>query len=788
MISQKNGIFNLSTRNTTYLFALRESGHLEHLYYGSHIKERSIELQALNSKALFPMGTSTLYSESTKNLNLNILKQEISTPGKGDFRNPSTVISYNGGMTTLDFLYVRHQIAKGKITTKSLPSSYANGEECETLQITLKDKELPIRIILSYSVFEDSDVITRKTTVYNDSEATITVQKLASMQLDFNDNDYDFITFDGAWARERHITRRALTTGTIVNDTRLGVSSASHNPCVFLARKDCTELRGECIATNLIYSGNHKESVEVSDFNQTRLLTGINDDTFSWTLTPGDKFETPEAITTFSKQGLSGASRNLHYFTNNNIVRGYWKNRPRPILVNNWEATYFNFNDKKLLKLAKKAQEVGAELFVLDDGWFGARDDDKSSLGDWVVNTQKLRGGLGQFSEKIHNMGMFFGLWVEPEMISRNSNLFDNHPEWAIIIPGRDPSVGRNQFILDLTNTDVIDYLEEALTKIFQYSEVDYVKWDMNRVFSDLYSSLGHTYNYGEFYHRYVLGLYELLTRLTKTFPKILFESCASGGNRFDLGMLCYMPQTWTSDCTDAYERVLIQEGTSCGYPLSSMGCHVSASPNHQTLRRTDIETRFNVACFGNLGYELDLTALSQVELDIIKEQISFYKQYRTTLQFGTFVRLETMSSTHKRARWAVMNRDKSEIIVLDYKEKAQANPPFEILKVEIANPNYMYEMFNRPQRIDIALFGDMIKQMAPISIKEGSKKEDIANQLIHLSSEITHHFLGGDLLINAGIQLSQVFGGLGYDPIHTRAMGDNGSRLYVIKRSELED
>jgi alpha-galactosidase len=783
VISQKNGIFNLSTKNTTYLFALRKSGHLEHLYYGPYIKDKSIELEALECKAIFPMGISTLYNEDTNNLNFNILKTEISTPGKGDYRTPSTVISYNGGMTTLDFIYKRHQIINGKPTSFELPASYATPTTCQTLQITMKDKELPIRLVLSYSVFENSDVISRKTTVYNDSQSVITIQSLASMQIDLDDNDYDLITFDGAWARERHITRRPLSVGTIVNDTRMGVSSASHNPCIYLARKDCTEISGECIATNLVYSGNHKESIEVNDFNQTRILTGINDQTFNWSLQSGDSFETPEAISTYSLQGLSGASRNLHYFVNNHIVRGYWKNRPRPILVNNWEATYFDFNSAKLLKLAGKAKEVGAELFVLDDGWFGNRNDDQSSLGDWSVNTQKLRGGLGQLSSKIHNMGMMFGLWVEPEMISRNSNLFDKHPDWAIMIPGREPSVGRHQFILDLTNPEVRDYLEEELTKIFQLSRVDYVKWDMNRVFSDIHSSLANTYNYGEFYHRYILGLYEILTKLRDTFPKILFESCASGGNRFDLGMLCYMPQTWTSDCTDAYERVLIQEGTSCGYPLSAMGCHVSTAPNHQTLRKTDIETRFNVACFGNLGYELDLTKIHQSQLDIITEQIGFYKQYRETLQFGTFVRLETMSSTNKRARWVVMNKDKSELLVLDYKEKAQANPPFEKLKVEVANPNYHYELFNRPQRIDISMFGDMINNMAPLNIKEGSKSEEIANKLLHLNCEITHHRIGGDLLMYAGINLNQEFGGLGYNQIQSRALGDNGSRIYVIKR-----
>lgn len=787
MISQKNGIFNLSTKNNTYLFTITKRGHLEHLYYGARLNESFIDIKTLRVKNFFPMGCSTIYDENEKTLNMNIFKSEISTPGKGDYRYPSTIINYNNGMNTLDFFYVRHQIQNGTSSlSNELPHSIGNYENCKTLTITMKDKELPIRLELKYSVFDECDIISRSVIVHNDSEAKITIKSLSSLQLDLDDNDYDLITFDGAWGRERHINRRALTTSTIINDSKSGVSSASHNPCIYLARKNCSEISGECIATNLIYSGNHKESIEVNEYNQTRLLTGINDYNFSWTLKPGERFISPEAIMSYSLQGLSGASRNLHFFINNHIVRGYWKNRPRPVLLNNWEATYFNFTNTKLVKLAKKAKQVGVELFVLDDGWFGSRNDDKSSLGDWSVNTSKLRGGLAQLSSKIHEMGLLFGLWVEPEMVSRNSNLFDNHPEWAIMIPGRDPSVGRNQFILDLTNKDVRDYLEDSLTKIFQYGEVDYVKWDMNRVFSDIYSSSNNGYNYGEFLHRYILGLYELLNKLTTKFPKVLFESCASGGNRFDLGMLCYMPQSWTSDCTDAYERVLIQEGTSCGYPLSSIANHVSNSPNHQTLRKSDIETRFNVACFGNLGYELDLTELDDNQIQIIKEQISFYKQYRNTLQFGTFVRLETMNNSKTRARWAVVNYDRSEILVLDYKDKSHANPPFEVLKVEVANTNYYYEIFNRPQRIDISVFGDRIRQFSPIILKEGTKKEALANKIIHLSCEVFHHQVGGDLLKYAGIQLNQEFGGLGYDNINTRLLGDNGSRIYIIKQIKL--
>lgn len=786
MITQKNGIFNLSSNNTTYLISITKNKHLEHLYYGSHLNEDSISKLALTPNITSPLGTATLYEED-KNENLNVLRQEISTPGKGDYRDSSIVLSYNEGMTTLDLIFSGYKILLGKPRVFSgLPESYGTKEECDTLEIILKDKELPIKVTLYYSVFKNSDVIVRKTIVQNDSKANITIEKLASLQLDLNDSDYDLITFDGAWARERHITRRAITRGKIVNESRTGVSSASHNPCIYLAKKSCDYLQGECYATNLVYSSNHKESVEVNDYNQTRLLTGINDSTFKWILLAGDRFVTPEAILTYSQSGFNGISKNFHSFINQNIVRGEWKNRIRPILVNNWEATYFHFNDKKLLKLAKEAKDIGAELFVLDDGWFGVRDNDECSLGDWQVNTTKLKGGLRELSNDIHKMGLLFGLWVEPEMISRNSNLFDKHPDWAIMIPGRAPSVGRHQFILDLTNHAVIDYLEIALTKIFKLGNVDYIKWDMNRVFSDIYSSNRKINNFGEFYHRYILGLYDLLTRLVKTFPNILFESCASGGNRFDLGMLCYMPQTWTSDCTDTYERTFIQEGTYCGYPLSTMGCHVTTSPNHQTLRKTDLDSRFNVAAFGNLGYELDLINLTKDQKDTIKDQILFYKRFRTTLQYGTIAIIKSIFDNNNDATWAVMNRDKSEIIVLDFVGRVHPNQHPKLLRIPVVNEEYTYDIFNRQQQISLKSFGSLINHVSPIEITEGSNTEKIATKIIHLSSEISHYKVTGELLAKAGIFLNQEFGGLGYDDINTKVIYDNGSRLYVIKKSEV--
>ncbi len=785
MINEKNGVFTLSSTNTTYIFQANKNEQLEHLYYGSHLNEASINAKLLSTKYMQNAGTSTLYEEDSE-LNLGLMKQEVSTPGKGDFREPFAKISYNGGMTTLDFVFDSYEIVSAKAKTfYALPESYGSREEADTLRVTLKDKELDIKLIITYGVFSLCDVITRKAELFNYAKKNITIERLSSLQLDIDQDDFDLITFDGAWARERHINKRALTPGIVINDSKLGASSATHNPLIYISEKGCSEFSGKCYATNLIYSGNHKEVVEVTPYNQTRILTGINDSTFKWILHPNERFSTPEAIMSYSDKGFSSISRNFHYFANNNIVRGYWKNKERPVLVNSWEAFYFDFDDTQVVKLAKKAKEIGAELFVLDDGWFGDRNDDTSSLGDWQVNTSKLSEGLGNISSKIHKMNMLFGIWVEPEMISKNSNLYDKHPDWAIIIPGRKPSVGRNQFILDLSRDDVISYLEEALSNIFLLGEVDYVKWDFNRVFSDFYSSNAEISNMGEFLHRYYLGLYKLLDRLTRKFPKILFESCASGGNRYDLGMLSFMPQNWTSDCTDVYERLFIQEGTSFGYPLSAMTNHVSASPNHQTLRVSDIESRFNVAAIGNLGYEIDLNTISGNELEQVKEQIIFYKRYRKTLQFGTLARIDKMSTNKERAVWAVMNNDKSEIIVLDFRTRTISNPPLERLQIPIVDNEAFYEVFNRAQKFDLSVFGDLIYHFLPSNLLKGKAVEEIS-KIMQLNSEITHHRVYGEFLSKAGLILNQEYGGTGFVNEVTRVLGDYGSRLYVLKKLEI--
>ena len=781
-MARQNGIIRLDGRNTTYLIRINENGILENLYYGRKLRE-DIAPEALFQKRTVGIGTGVAYSEKEDMLFLQTACLETSTPGKGDFRSPAVVIEYdddngNKGMTTLDFVYKAHRVLAGKPENKALSAcSYADDpNEATTVQIQLQDRKLPIVMQLDYTIFYGCDVIARSCTIVNRTDKPITIRNLASLQLDLPDAEWNIVSFDGAWAREREITRRRLENGITEISSNCGVSGAYHNPAIFLERPDCTARYGECYAFNLIYSGNHREIIEKSPFGQTRVQTGINPQTFSWTLKPGKEFTTPEAVMTFSAFGNDSASVNMHVFVNKHIVRGAWKFRERPVLCNNWEATYFNFTESRIVELARSAKELGVELFVLDDGWFGRRDNDRTSLGDWFVNTKKLPDGITKLANRIHDMDMMFGIWVEPEMISRNSRLFDEHPDWAIMIPGRDPSVGRNQFILDLTRKDVRDYLVNVMAGVFNVSRADYVKWDMNRIFSDLHSAA--SINMGEFFHRYVMGLYDIFSRLTKAFPKVLFEGCASGGNRFDLGILCFMPQIWTSDNSDALCRTAIQDGTSYAYPVSSMGAHVSAIPNHQTLRRTDIESRFNVAAFGVLGYEMDLGALNPQEKQIVREQIAFYKQHRALFQYGRFYRLESGGNT---VRWLVANSDFSEMIVLDFQVLNRSNIGPQVLRIPFARPEFDYEIRPRDQKVFISQFGSLINMVSPVHIDSEGRLGKAIDKRVTLTAK-EGYVVSGDILAYGGIRLSPQFSGTGMSA-DTRVLGDFGSRMYHIFR-----
>ena len=774
---QKSRIIRLDGRNTTYMILVDGTGHLEHLYYGRKLRDDAVAAPLISKRP--PVGTAVGYSEKNPQLFLDTLCLETSTPGKGDFRTPAVVAEYADGLTTLDFIYVKHRIVRGKPPVPGLTAqSYAQStDDVSTLQIQLKDRALPILLQLNYTIYRDCDVIARSCIITNGTEGTLTIRNLASLQLDLSDSDWNIVSFDGAWARERNITRRHLENGITEISSTCGVSSAFHNPAIFLERPDCTSDRGECYAFNLIYSGNHREIIEKSPFGLTRFQSGINPQTFTWKLAPGKEFTAPEAVMTYSFSGNGGASSNMHSFVNNHIVRGTWKLRERPVLCNNWEATYFNFSESKIMEIAKAAKDLGVELFVLDDGWFGQRDNDTTSLGDWFVNTRKLPNGITRLSDNIHKMGLMFGIWVEPEMVSRMSLMFDKHPDWAIMIPGRDPSVGRNQFILDYTRSDVRDHIVEAMSEVFRLSRADYVKWDMNRIFSDIHST--ESYFKGEFSHRYVMGLYDVMSRLTKAFPRILFEGCASGGNRFDLGILCFMPQIWTSDDTDALCRTKIQEGTSYAYPLSAMGAHVSASPNHQTLRKTAIDSRFNVSVFGVLGYELDLSTLTARDKQAVEEQIAYYKRHRALFQYGRFYRLP---SEPNRVRWAVSNSDFSEMMVLDFQILNQPDIGQEVLRVPFARPDFDYVVKAKEQKISLGQFGSLINMVSPVHVKTDGKLHKVIDNNITLKNPDEYQIVSGDVLAYGGIRLCPQFSGTGFSS-GTRVLGDFGSIIYHIVR-----
>jgi len=532
-----------------------------------------------------------------------------------------------------------------------------------------------------------------------------------------------------------------LRTGIYVNDSKTGTSSSRHNPFVMLIKNNCDEQQGVCYAFNLIYSGCHSEICEVTYQGKTRLLTGINPSSFNWVLEAGESFFTPEAVLCYSDGGLNQLSQNLHDFVNNYIVRGYWQKRERPVLINNWEATDFDFNQAKLIKLAKEAASLGIELFVLDDGWFGKRNNDKSSLGDWYVNEKKLPEGISGLASEINKLGLMFGLWVEPEMINEDSELYRSHPDWIIHTPGRKPSYGRNQFVLDLTLPEVRRFISDTMAQVFSQAKIQYIKWDMNRNLSDMYSGALSPERQGEFMHRYVLGLYEILEELTARFPEILFESCASGGNRFDLGMLCYMPQTWT------------------------------------------IETRFNVASFGVLGYELDLTVLFHFDKAAIKEQVKFYKKHRRLLQFGRFYRLSEPLDKDK-VLWLCVAEDKKTAIAGLFQGSAKVGLGYDVLRTDGLEDKELYKVSGRKQYISVKAFGNLVNRVLPVKIRGDGVVHTMLSSRYMFGMVKESYQAGGDLLNNCGIKLIQQFSGTGYNE-NIRILSDYGSRLYIIASME---
>ena len=780
--NEKDQHFHLSCSQYSYLIQVLPSGHLAHLYFGSLLKSME-SAESLLIKHKIEVGSQILYDQEDRTYNLNLAQLELSTYGKGDFRDPMFHFRLPDGSRISDFKYVSHIILPSKPDFPEMPQTFGKESDCETLKITVEDAVAKLQIDLYYTVFTAIGILTRRAVIHNQNDTTIMIEKALSVQIDFDEHNFDLMSLDGAWIRERHIHHRNLTNGIVKIDSKRGISSSDHNPFIALTRPNTTESNGVCYGFSLIYSGNFEATAEVNPHGSLRFLMGINSFDFYWNLEANQSFVTPEVVLSYSESGLSKLSQNFHELIKHHIVPPHWQEKDRPILINNWEATYFDFKERKLLNLARNAKKLGIELFVLDDGWFGERNDDTSSLGDWIVNKKKLPSGIVGLAKKINRIGLDFGIWVEPEMVNPYSNLYRLHPDWAIQHPLRKASLGRNQLILDLSRSDVRDYLVNILSDLFASANISYVKWDMNRSFSDVFSASLDAKHQGEFFHRYVLGLYDILHRLTQQFPNILFESCASGGNRFDMGMLYYMPQTWTSDNTDGIERVFIQYGTSVAYPISSMGAHVSQSPNAQTLRSTPIETRFNTAAFGLLGYELDLTKLSAFDRKIIKKQVSYYKIHRHLFQFGDFHRL-TNPFENNSCSWMVTSKSKDEAILGTYQLLSKPNGGAEKLAITGLNPDYRYVIKTRPQFFNLRMFGDLIRHALPIRLKShGFLFNALSNHYL-MPSEVDEIEIEGDVLSAFGFVPKQPFIGTGYNQ-DIRLLGDFGSRLYHIKRKE---
>jgi alpha-galactosidase len=683
--------FHLYNEEISYIMKLLKNGHLGQLYFGSRVPETR-DYSYLLEMHHRPM--TSYVDEGDLYFSLGHLKQEYPVYGTTDFRYPAVEILQSNGSRITDFQYVSHSIMKGKPMLNGLPATYTESDsEAETLEIVLRDHLIEVEIHLYYTIFSDLNAISRSVRICNTGSCEMDLTRAMSLCLDLPDSDYQWVQFSGAWSRERYVKTRHLEQGVQSINSNRGNSGHEHNPFLMLKRPNTDEYMGEVLGFSLVYSGNFEIQAEIDTFDVTRILMGINPFGFTWHLEPGEEFQTPEAVMVYSNQGMNHMSQTFHQLFKTRLARGTWRDKERPILLNSWEATYFDYDEDKLVEIAKSAGNAGIELFVLDDGWFGSRNNDKQGLGDWTPNMTKLKHGISGLSKRIKNeCNILFGLWFEPEMVNKDSDLYRAHPDWIITAPGRKSSHGRNQFVLDFSRKEVVDHIYGQMEVLLSQADISYIKWDMNRCITECYSSAWPANRQGEVFHRYLLGVYDLLERLTSRFPHILLESCASGGGRFDPGMLFYAPQGWISDDSDAVERLKIQYGTSFCYPVSSMGAHVSAVPNHQLFRNVPLETRANVAYFGSFGYELALDKLTEKEQDEIREQIGFVKQYRGILHSGTFYRLLSPFQGNI-VSWMVVSKDKKDAIVGYYKVLNDVNCPYRRLKLQGLNPDLNYEI-----------------------------------------------------------------------------------------------
>ena len=755
MITVKHGVFHLQNERSSYLFRVRD-GFLEHLHFGARVS--ASDADALAVRPGCGWGDSTLYREGSNANCLDILPLEWSGCGRGDYRESPVELAQNGLPISTEFRYTGCEALK-----TPLPSALPASRGQATLAVYLEDSAAKLRLTLLYGVLPT--VFTRRAILENCGDAPVSIRKLMSSCADLP-GDWTLHTFSGGWIAEMQHTETPVTMARSCLESTTGASSSRANPGFLLAAPNATETGGEVCGFNLLYSGSHYLSAQKSLQGLTRVMQGISPANFSWELAPGGRFETPEAVMAWSDAGFGGITDCFGRYVNEALIPPYWKNRPRPIVYNSWEGCMFDFTEAKLLRLGKLAKQLGCELFVLDDGWFGTRDSDTSSLGDYSVNAKKLPNGLKGLGEKLNAIGLQFGLWFEPESVSPDSELYRRHPDWALHDDlGREDLLGRHQLLLDLTKQEVRDYIVERVGGILDSAPISYVKWDMNR----------HSCALGAKQHAFVLGLYDVLRRIFEPRPEILLESCSSGGNRFDCGMLYFSPQIWCSDDTDPVERLRIQQSLSYLYPPSTFGAHVSASPHAQTLRATPLSTRGNVSLFGCLGYELDLTELLPVEQAEIRAQIEFYKAHRRTLQYGRFTRGRTDGGG---AVWQAQTREETVAGVFHGVQNAASG--YERLRVTGLDAGKRYRLESRAQLLRVGDFGSLLRHVLPVKLNPNGLAVQTADSYYKMYDGQQTVTASG-AAYGAGIMLAPRFAGTGYDA-DGRMQSDFGSNVYFIR------
>ena len=720
---EKERVFALHAKNSTYLLGLAdECGYVGHIYYGKKMED--IKGSYLLRVMEHPFVPST--NKREKGSFLNALPTEYPTLGLGDYRIPCLSVHTAGGFTGCELHYKSHKIYNGKTSLEGLPASFGKETDCQSLDLICEDSCLGLTVTLRYTVFEDTNVITRSVFVTNHSEKEVFLDRIMSACIDMDDKDFRMLTLNGSWARERHICIEPLRYGHQGVSSFRGESSHQEHPFMALLGKNAGQEQGDVYAMHFVYSGNFLAQTEKDQFDTVRMIMGIHPEGFCWKVAPGESFTAPEVVMVYTDKGLDDMTHTYHDFYRNHLIRSPYLHSKRPILINNWEATYFDFNSDKLLAIAREAKKDGIEMLVMDDGWFGHRNNDDSSLGDWHVNEEKIQGGLAKLVREVKEIGLKFGIWFEPEMISPDSDLYREHPDWAIQIPGREPVQSRSQYVLDLSRPEVEEYAYQSVAKILQSADIDYVKWDMNRQLSDMGSAYLKKDQQGELFHRYVLALYRMQERLIMEFPDLLLENCSGGGARFDPGMLYYSPQIWCSDDTDAVERLMIQEGTELLYPLGTMGAHVSDCPNHTTGRATPFKTRGDVALAGTFGYELDITKISAEERKQIPKQVKLYHKYNDLVREGDYDRIASYRENHLYDCWQVTDKDKTEALVTYVQVLARPNVRSRRICLKNLDPKAKYRLEDTEEIYSGEMLMNAGIQIPPL-------RGDYQSRLLHL-------------------------------------------------------